>query len=301
MNKKPQVKKSTKKSKILPNREPKKKGLMDNAKTAFNLLKENKPLLAISVTMDSIFAFVSCIVLFVGARLTLKELFPMLQMIIDAKENGITTAFSAFAPLAELGKDPVFLSHYYNILKVFLLIIVVLYLLWGSLQGINWNIAHWLTVPKRFKFIDTLKIFFIISLFWMITIGLVFFLYFSIVKAMVFSSFPTSFYVLANMGLAILLLVISYFAMISFGIMYSKKILNIIPACFYLGVKKLRDISKIYAFVLIGVLLSLLVSVISLNYFGIIVFLLSLILVLFPALFYTRVFTLLSLGNILKK
>ncbi len=175
----------------------------------------------------------------------------------------------------------------FSIILLTLAFMLVVYILYCVLQGVNWRLSKKF-VNEDIKFFKYLKKFFLVNIFWF---ALFFFLEFldyirRVVSYLNVGELDASFF---SIAVSVLTFIIIYFAFISYALISKYKVVNAIKKSFYLGTKKLMYFLFMYLiiFILFLIINFLLILMNKINF--ILMIIIGIITVL-PAFTFVRVF-----------
>ena len=230
---------------------------------------------------------------------------PLLDRVVDyvmaigyhmSKSSGeITRQYIATESILNaLLSNPDILSYFKKIVVLFFIIVIAVYVVYCLFQGISWKICYGKT---KYNYI---KQFFLINIFWVLifVVQQLVSLFFDLRMAVIKSINP-SVVAKTNPVPTIILVVIVYFALVSYALVGKLKVREALKKCFVTGIKKFKDIGLMYVFVvaMFFVLNRVLFAVGRIN--NILMIVLGVLLVI-PAFSFTRLFIIDVVGNILK-
>ena len=176
-------------------------------------------------------------------------------------------------------------------------LIALSYTLYCIFQGTNWFIAHKILKEKT-NFKDYIKRFFGVNILWGISFVIIAYFY---VKAVIYTQVLR---IPSNLGIvsifsAILLIILCYFAFISYILIKKQGFIDAIKKSFSLGTKEFQTIASMYVLLILGFALidGLLRLLFMIN--TTLMIIVGIILI-FPAIAYARLVIISVIGNLVK-
>jgi len=263
--------------------------ITSNLKSSIKLLKEHKPLVLLSASIDMLFLFVYGFVFSLifnnKVGVYLLELY---NLMIKSPED-IQGSLLSQGLFASLRATPELALVFNRIIIWFLVLTVAVYIIYSVFQGLSWNISYRI-IGKKMDFFKFLTQFSLINLFWFI-----FYIIYQIMaylfalRTIIAQNINSTPAPSLNFILWLYLLVLAYFMLISYTLIGRYKPIKIIGKSFRLGFKKVKILLPSYLFVLFIFLLINFLLVLSFRISPILMFVIG-ILTVFPAIAWARVF-----------
>jgi hypothetical protein len=263
--------------------------IISNLKSSVKLLKEHKPLVLLSASIDLLFLFVYGFVFsMVFSRIGgyLLELYNLMMESPQQIQGSLLGKglFSALRATPEM-------SFVFNKLIIWFLILgIMIYVLYSVFQGISWRISYRI-IGKKIAYSRFIVKFALVNLFWF-----VFYIIYQIIDYL----FDLNAMIAGNMDLGqsapglsfiafmlwISMFVIGYFALISYTLVMKHRVIR---KSFGLGFKKFKVLLPAYLTVLAVFFVINLLLVLSSRISPVVMFALGMVTV-FPAMTWARVF-----------
>lgn len=223
---------------------------------AFRIALKNKKWVLLSSLMDLLFFFAYG---FATAPIY-RKLVEYINVIGSFAGEAIQTATRESRSMSTILLDPAIKSYFYDMVWLLIILLITVYVLYCLFQAFNWKIALQLT-GKKIKYLDYLKKFAMINIIWFVLFVAYYLLGFAIDirKAIISAVMQISPSSMLNILLTFFLIIIAYFAVISYVKISLKK-------SFFIGKSKIRQllpsilIIAIYILVL-NIILALLTQV----------------------------------------
>jgi len=274
------------------------KQITSTLKQSLKLLREYKFNIAIPIMVDMLFLFIYGFVfslIFNKIGFYLAELY---NLVIKSPEQ-VQNSLLSQGLLSALRSTPELASVFNKAVIWFVLLAAAVYLIYSVFHGLSWAISHRI-IGKKIAFLRFSTQFFLINLFWFV---------FYVIQEVIAYLFELRDMISINVNqtpasnlsliLWLYLVILAYFALISYTLIGKYKPLKIIANSFKLGFKKIKILFPSYLIVLLVFLIINFILVLCSRINLIFMFIVGIITV-FPAMTWARVFFNLTVQKLVK-
>lgn len=201
-------------------------------KQASRIALKNKKWVLLSSFMDLLFFFVYG---FATAPIY-RKLVEYINVIGSFAGEAIQTATRESRSMSTILMDPAISSYFYDMILLLIILWITVYVLYCLFQAFNWKIALQLT-SKKIRYLDYLKRFAVMNILWFVLFITYYLLGFAIDirKTIISAVMQTSPSSMLNIIMTFFLVIIAYFAVISYVKISLKK-------AFFIGKSKIRQL-----------------------------------------------------------
>ena len=248
-------------------------------KQASRIALKNKKWVLLSSFMDLLFFFVYG---FATAPIY-RKLVEYINVIGSFAGEAIQTATRESRSMSTILMDPAISSYFYDMILLLIILWITVYFLYCLFQAFNWKIALQLT-GKKIRYLDYLKKFAVMNILWFVLFIAYYLLGFAIDirKTIISAVMQTSPSSMLNIILAFFLIIIAYFAVISYVKISLKK-------AFFIGKSKIRQLLPSVLIIAIYILVLNIILALLTQLNVILAIVLGLIL-LIPAITFARIY-----------
>lgn len=181
----------------------------------------------------------------------------------------------------------------------FIALVVLLYLIWSFFQGINWSMSN-RVYHRKHDWVAYMKRFFGINLLWFFIFMLVLYIWFSITFYNMKSFIPLINQTALNWIMALILMVLAYFAIISYVLAYHHSTWKSFGSAFSHGYRYLLDMLMMFGSIIGTLAISLYLAYIFYQVSALLS-LAVLVVVFIPMLSLIRFFAVVSINDVMGK